>query len=611
MKKRFLLTSVMMLLLTVFALSTATYAWFSMSTTNTVKDFTITAASAEGGLEISIDGSTFSNSSVEIANPTLSALDVTTNDGVEFYKATDFDAVSGNVTNLEKSATANVDYFEYPLYFRTSVAGEISLNLGRSYIIPASLKANLTESAGVGSNYKFTFAKKNASDGNLSNLGDFTRDWIAAATRISFQVTDYQHSNTKVWDTTAKMEADDFTALNTTSQKLLNVCEPFGTGINLSTNTVSNTWDVVEATKTPQALQAVAKKTGTGATGYGLVNTDADNKTYTVSQLLTSNSVVIANVGTWGPEGSQTEGLPYKNGETAIVEVTVRVWIEGQDTEAKSALALGQFITGLQFGLTSKKQADFITLSYSAGSVSSNEGVVSGFNWAQLPSAVTKFEIYKKGETSADDVKIFPLEDTDNGLGTTSYVPTTADALSKKLFADGTYYLKVTYLLEKDGKEVKTSLPSGVTPEAITGDATQKTFKIDFTPTYDKSEFVVEDYTTPAASFTVEDDNVKAFSWAQTTTNVTSLKIYRKATGTEENDVLVKEYTTLTSLTGYEPDSTEIANKKLVDDGDYYMVLTYNATASDKAVYIVLPTTAVKDTVNHTITIDFAAPEGN
>ena len=61
MKKRFLLTSALMLLLTVLALTSATYAWFTMATTNRVNDFTMTATSADGGLEISIDDKQGSN----------------------------------------------------------------------------------------------------------------------------------------------------------------------------------------------------------------------------------------------------------------------------------------------------------------------------------------------------------------------------------------------------------------------------------------------------------------------------------------------------------------------------------------------------------------------
>lgn len=351
MKKRFLLTSALMLLLTVLALTSATYAWFTMSTTNRVNDFTMTAASADGGLEISIDGQVFSNTEVTIANPTLSALDITTKDGKTFYKATEVDPVTGAVDVVDSAGVVkNQSYFEYDLYFRTSVAGDIKLDLGRSYIVPASLKSKLNT---TGNPYTFEFAAKDANSTNQSALGEFTRDWIAAATRISFEVTGYQYGSSTV--AVAPTDAEDTsTAKLQPLTQMKGICEPFATSAGLVQNTVANTWSMTDA-KVAQSVQGLAEIASTdSATDRSLSGAG-----YTTYKLLDGNDDLVLFT---------IDNTNFYNGATAVLKVTLRVWIEGQDDEAKAALALGQFTTGLTFYQTPSAIADTIKLTYNNGS---------------------------------------------------------------------------------------------------------------------------------------------------------------------------------------------------------------------------------------------------
>ena len=443
MKKRFLLTSALMLLLTVLALTSATYAWFTLSNTNKINDFTITTVSSSGGLEISLDGERFSSTDVTIANPVLNALDVTSADGKNFYKALTMNDGNTDVSTLE-AATANTDYFEYKVYFKTTNAGIIKLDLSKSYIVPASLKDSYVNPQ-TGAIQDQTNAV--AGTQNLSASGQFTRDWIAAATRVSFMVTGYQNSTADKYTSSATT----FTAGN---ERFVNLGDNFKR-IALSQDQVSSVWSISKMSSRDYniyntVLNNSERKLGTTPVVY---NFELDNPSAVTP-------ITIAEIGTWQASGndpqaagyfpgSSNASLTWTNGNNIIIEVTIRIWIEGQDLEAKVPLTQGKFTSSFKFDFVQRAAEDQKVVTVSglkyvkaldpaSGQVS--DTLVSGLEWAQLSQGVSKIEIYKEaGET---DTLVDTINAVNGAIAKTSYAFETAITSP----SEGDYYMKVTLL---------------------------------------------------------------------------------------------------------------------------------------------------------------------
>ena len=85
MKKRFLVTSILMLLLTVFALSTSTYAWFSMNTKVTATGMQVVAKTDDTFLLISSTNTTAD--AIQTENAITTALTVSDNDAKLYASA--------------------------------------------------------------------------------------------------------------------------------------------------------------------------------------------------------------------------------------------------------------------------------------------------------------------------------------------------------------------------------------------------------------------------------------------------------------------------------------------------------------------------------------------
>lgn len=474
MKKRFLLTSALMLLLTVLALTSATYAWFSMSTTNRINDITLTASSADGGLEISSNGTVWNNTSTNLPSPSLSALDITTDDGKTFYKSNGADVATGAVTKVKALASReNKDYYEFPFYLRTSVAGTISLDLSRSYVVPASLREYLDDSSTpFAFDFNYAATENNYVVSNSSALGSFTRDWIAAAARVSLEVTGYQHSGNTNWSGTT-------TGVSLAAEKPF-VCEPFATTAALKQNTVTNSWDMLVGANAKVKQNSILGLADNPDVENGDVYTLAgtaykDSKhSGTTLELLSNNSENIIEIG--------NTGYDFENGQTAIVQLTLRIWIEGQDDEAKAALALGQFMTSLTFTFDANPQPDFILVNYAApkfvvgvnnnNTPDNNEDdfdEVLGIQYTAVSGAITDLLVV---DDQGDEVAAFSTLDKD----LTAFALNAAIA---KATADG-YKLRIVYLKEYDGKEVRLSSALNASTSKGEVDATHNYVDVDF-----------------------------------------------------------------------------------------------------------------------------------
>jgi hypothetical protein len=111
MKKRFLVTSILMLLLTVFALSTSTYAWFSMNTNVTATGFQVIAKTDDTYLLISNEHTTATDIQAENNNKGFTTIDMTMAANVSKVKPStpvldtnDQDAVTAGGKNVDGGA---------------------------------------------------------------------------------------------------------------------------------------------------------------------------------------------------------------------------------------------------------------------------------------------------------------------------------------------------------------------------------------------------------------------------------------------------------------------------------------------------------------------------
>lgn len=396
MKKRFLLTSALMLLLTVLALTSATYAWFTMSTTNTLNEFTVQVRDAQGGLEISLDGARFSDTNISLGNPALKALDVTSPDGETFYTAELQEGSLNQETQIVKKLTqtekANEDYLQFDLYFRTSNPGTIQLNVEESYIRPASLTAAQTTAVDM---YDDEDVKT-----NQSALGDFTRDWIAAATRLSIDTVSYQASTADTWQASATAVTKDPI-----------IFEPLKT-VRLSKNSINNKWSLA-GNGTVQDIYKTKVVEG---------NTVLDTTVVGENEDLGVANAANVNLVSLGATGSD---IVVNNNPIYIVKMTLRVWIEGQDSEARVPLAGGLFDTQLVFNfvqgaIDANRYVDITNVAYANGYIT----------WDQIPSGVTEIAIIKRTGDAAPYT--YTLVDTDattegqqNLAATASYFATT------------------------------------------------------------------------------------------------------------------------------------------------------------------------------------------
>jgi len=158
MKKRFLVTSILMLLLTVFALSTSTYAWFSMNNKVTVTGMVITAK-VENNLAIAassagndkVADSAFSNALNQDASGKLQP--VSTIDGINYFYTNDA-AENGQKTGtnpytalVDNQITVNAENYKgyvdyvFELKATNTSASSAFLNLSKLNLLYAGTDA--------------------------------------------------------------------------------------------------------------------------------------------------------------------------------------------------------------------------------------------------------------------------------------------------------------------------------------------------------------------------------------------------------------------------------------------------------------------------------------
>lgn len=146
----------------------AVIAWFSSVSKADANGLTVSASNS-GGLEVSLDGTNYSASSVTVENTHVFPL--ITSNGSDFIlprlnlsTGEPLKDENGNWA-VKRDAVANEDYLETDIYFRSTEQLDVSL-AGDSNVSPKK--------------------EEDGTLGNISDFGDFSRNYIAGASRVGF-----------------------------------------------------------------------------------------------------------------------------------------------------------------------------------------------------------------------------------------------------------------------------------------------------------------------------------------------------------------------------------------------------------------------------------------
>lgn len=278
----------------VFSLLVASYAWFTTGTDVDVSELSITT-DAYTDIELSLDGTTWGHQmNLQLGNNYSFSSDVTGN-GIALYKAIEKDS-NGNPISFE-NAISNVDYLEFDLYIRSKISMGIFLE-NNSFIEPL---AGTTSTDLLGEEVD-----------RKSSFGNYSRDLIAAAVRMSFTEHDYVNE-----EFVMKTIPNLVWAPNKSYEMV------YGGGIYsaIIDSTNSQNYNYIN----------VVSGVPSGETRFNnlkdVISADYDTKRSYGDPYLTKLSDVI--------------------GEYNVAKITVKAWLEGNDRDAVVALKGGIFKMGL------------------------------------------------------------------------------------------------------------------------------------------------------------------------------------------------------------------------------------------------------------------------
>lgn len=325
------------LFLIVVSIFIVSYAWFVKTTKNETKDLTI-KTKASRLLYISLDdGQTWSTELSLNLSDNFKFNNEVTGDGVNFYKAAT--KRDDGIPITFKSAVSGSDYLEFDLLFKSNAALGVFLD-SDSFIIPS---CGETQVDLIGD----TVVRKSA-------YGNFSRDLIAGALRVSFTENDYVNeqyvselSSSLVWAPNKNYE-------------LL-----YDSGIY--------TFDIFSNNS-----QDYRYIDSTNGFEYKYINNFKDNLNASFEEDNAHGDPMITKID------------PSYNG--GIKSVTVRIWVEGNDRETHDALSGGMFKININFmGILKEERPDSpivsVNGSYINNYVSGMEySIDNGNNWVNYDS---------------------------------------------------------------------------------------------------------------------------------------------------------------------------------------------------------------------------------
>ena len=289
-----LLKASLELLLIMVSVLVVSYAWFFRGTQVESKDLTI-KTKASRILYISLDnGITWDTElSLNLGNDFKFNTEVTGN-GIKFYKA--LTKIEDGAPITFTTAEKGVDYLEFDILFKANAPLGVFLD-SDSYVLPS---VGTTQNNLIGQGVL-----------RRSSYGDFSRDLIAGAVRVAFIENDYVEDQY-----VPKLKTSMVWAPNK-NYELIYQNNQYTFDIN-STN--SQDYKYVDAEEGINYINVDNLKDN--------LNTDFDNDYANGDPMITKID---------------------ENFNNGIKAVTVRIWIEGNDREAHTALTGGIFTLNLSF----------------------------------------------------------------------------------------------------------------------------------------------------------------------------------------------------------------------------------------------------------------------
>lgn len=329
-----LLKSSFELLLVVVSVFVVSFAWFTTAMENSTKDLTL-KTKASRLLYISLDdGVTWDTEFSLNLNDNFKFNNEITGNGVKFQKALTKRDDGVPITFTE--AVGGSDYVEFDLLFKANASLGVFLD-SDSYVTPVvgNDMDNLVGSSVI----------------RKSSYGDFSRDLIAGAVRISFTENDYIDEMY-----VSKLEPSLVWAPNKNYELLYN-SSVYSFDIN-SNN--SQDYRYID---------------GTNGFVYKEVSNLKDNLNTDFDKDISGGDPMITKIDV--------------NENGGIKSVTVRIWIEGNDREAHTALTGGIFRMNINFlGLLKEENSSIPDVSIDGNNILNyNEGMEYsldfGNNWVK------------------------------------------------------------------------------------------------------------------------------------------------------------------------------------------------------------------------------------
>lgn len=285
LKKKALFPVIAMVLVSVVALSGATYAWFTTSNSASINELSVQVTAADG-IQISTDAKTWKS--------TLATSDILTA------------AYEGNVNQVPNGSM-------YPV----STGGTLSAK-GLLQMYKGELQADNT----------LTSTKETDTAGNTGNYIAFDLFFkMATAKKISLVVGD---NASKVYDGTG---AADTNASYSARVAFIDMGASQTASGAIALGSASDTLTIWE----PNATSHLDSLNATGKLGYKGVNNEGNSGTATI---FTTDGVITIN-----PDATaQILSL-----EAGINKVRIYIWMEGQDVDCINDASGGTFITNLKF----------------------------------------------------------------------------------------------------------------------------------------------------------------------------------------------------------------------------------------------------------------------
>lgn len=318
-RKQMLLSSAIMLIVAVLALTSTTFAWFTTTNTANVQEIKFKASTA-GGIDMSFTAANDSWRSTVTASDFVAA-----NNGILYTGSTDTPAISGATSMTPVSAAnAYTTGGKLPIFAGTVENGVVTASaaaVGSGYYA-FNLYFRNTGAEAISLKLDTTSAAKSGVAGDASNGGVVTG--IEDAVRVAFI---YQGAT-----------ASD-------------VADPSAAARALAATAAGNAtiWMPNYKTHTTFATSTSRVTAGDAEPAYQGI-TEAGTFSYTGGRAVAGGQGMTGSTAAVTTESGDGADITIATiGSNKIIKVTVYVWIEGQDVDCNNAEAAGNVVANLAF----------------------------------------------------------------------------------------------------------------------------------------------------------------------------------------------------------------------------------------------------------------------